>query len=579
MRRFERASCYLITEFSELEKFSSVFQQWAKIAPMTVFQQWPWMRAYWRAYGQDLSLCSAAVLEDDRLIGILPLVLRGESIEFLGSVESDYNDLLCEPGREAEVLSAALEFLQVQPFGWRAGLLQNLSEHSNIVRSISRLPASARRHIQLVFRSSSPVITIDPERPEMLRALLRKEQFRRAHKKLSKFGSVRFRHLETKDEVRSHLEPFFYQHVTRWAMSGFRSQFLQSPRRAFYEALIEEFDPTKELRFGVLELDSRPLGYHFGFEVDGKLIWYKPTFDVNYWDYSPGDLLLGALFCYAQEAHLKEFDFAGGDEPYKYRFANQIRTNYDVYLEADPFGARARCQRIARHSLGTVRRKPKMKAILNRGIRSIQNAARSTDSLLNGSVLQSCMRKSAAAWRRVMGSRDEIFLFSQARDVAVSDSCANIRPAQLDTLAAISIDYPEIFTEAKLREFRLRLKQGDRSYVVHSGGNEVAVLWIADRSGVTVPDIPRFPDAVQKRPAFVLYDTWVSPEFSAAEFLPGALAELAKQLRGANLWIYCPKEQQNLRLAAEYAGGKPRYTFQGSLSWRGFSIASMVLSL
>jgi hypothetical protein len=57
------------------------------------------------------------------------------------------------------------------------------------------------------------------------------------------------------------------------------------------------------------------------------------------------------------------------------------------------------------------------------------------------------------------------------------------------------------------------------------------------------------------------------------------LAELAKQLRGANLWIYCPKEQQNLRLAAEYAGGKPRYTFQGSLSWRGFSIASMVLSL
>ena len=114
--------------------------------------------------------------------------------------------------------------------------------------------------------------------------MLAKDSLKRHQAKLQKKGKIAFRHLEDRDEIREHMVTFYIQHIRRRAMAGDPSRFLDPAERVLYEALVEELDPTRTLRFAVLELNDRPIAYHFGFEFDGKFIWYKPTFDVALWD-------------------------------------------------------------------------------------------------------------------------------------------------------------------------------------------------------------------------------------------------------------------------------------------------------
>ena len=79
-------------------------------------------------------------------------------------------------------------------------------------------------------------------------------------------------------------------------------------------------DPSSRLRaFEVLELDGRPFAWHFSFLVNGKFLLYQHTFDLDSWDYAPGEVLLSHLLQFAQEHVTREFDFGSGDEAYKPR--------------------------------------------------------------------------------------------------------------------------------------------------------------------------------------------------------------------------------------------------------------------
>jgi CelD/BcsL family acetyltransferase involved in cellulose biosynthesis len=70
---------------------------------------------------------------------------------------------------------------------------------------------------------------------------------------------------------------------------------------------------------------STPIAYHFGFELDGVLTWYKPSFDPELQQRSPGEVLIKLLLDDALARDLDEFDFTVGSEAFKFRFANLIR--------------------------------------------------------------------------------------------------------------------------------------------------------------------------------------------------------------------------------------------------------------
>ena len=276
----------VITEFTQLETLAASWDLLHRAGRRPeIFQTFGWIRAAWRTHGASQQLATVAVYVEDTLVGLLPLILDGRTLRFLASPGADYNDLLCDAASSVQVLSSALDALDADPnLCWSRCSLENVPSDGNLATSIEWLPQRLRARMVRVATIPCPTLVLGPDREEQLRTLLAKSSLKRHQSKLQKKGKLTFRHIEDRVEIRDHLSEFFCQHVRRRAMAGETSQFLDPGQRGLYEALVEELDPTQNLRFAVLELNTRPIAYHYGFEFNDKFIWYKPSFDVALWD-------------------------------------------------------------------------------------------------------------------------------------------------------------------------------------------------------------------------------------------------------------------------------------------------------
>lgn len=552
--------CELVTEFSRLDELSCEWRQWAeKDKSTTVFQCWEWTRAYWKAYGAHVSLCCVGVHQRGRILGILPLVRRGESVEFLGTPESDYNDLLCEPGAATTVLEAALSFLIRSDYPWTCAVLEKIPAASNILRSVPYLSPALQRHLQVVYRCPSPAVVAGEDAAKVWEALIRKEQLRRYDRKVRKLGPLRFRHIETRDEAREHLDRFFQQHITRWAMQGDRSQFLQTERRTFYEALVDEFDPANQLRFAVLELDSHPIAYHFGFQHRGTLTWYKPAFDVNYWEYCPGDVLLRSLLCHARDEGLNELDFTIGDERFKYRFANHIRENYILYVERRPESLRSRLRVVARGAQHIVRQRPDLKAAIKHNIGRARGLAEELRHVARKDVFKSKVGTGLRALSHWVTSCDNVRFYAGFRQTPGPVDGVDIVPGTLERLASLSAEFGYFLSPSRLHDYRRLLKQTDQHLLIARDSSGCAfVLRLERRTTVAAPEAG--PDCFLRleEPSLVVVECWKAPVPSVREAPPVVLRALAAHV-GQQFWIHHVRGSGTLGEAIHVAGMQLRF--------------------
>ena len=212
------------------------------------------------------------------------------------------------------------------------------------MRHYRALPRQLLGNLHCLPTECYQTILFRDDRDAVFSSLLGKKHTRRRRNKLQKAGQVRFRHLQTQQAAGTYLGDFFRHHVRRHAAIGKRSVYAAPESCQFIRTLFAKLGSAT--RFGVLELDGRPLAWHFGFQVNGKFLLYQHTFDLDASDYTPGELLLWNLFEYAKDQVTREFDFGKGDEPYKNRFANHSRETFSLLIE--PFGLKGRTQGWAR---------------------------------------------------------------------------------------------------------------------------------------------------------------------------------------------------------------------------------------
>jgi CelD/BcsL family acetyltransferase involved in cellulose biosynthesis len=366
-------SCELVTEFSGLERLAP---EWTRLFMSQspeggVFQSWAWARAYWTTHGDALSLCAPVVFSGDRVVGILPLALHGEDLRLLGSPYSDYNGLLCGAEAAGLIVAAAFTALLEAPVPWTECVLEGIPESSPLVHGGDALPSSLHVRQQLVFGEWCPVAFNDG--CGLFDRLSRKTSLRRHEKWLGRRGGLRFRHIETRDEILGrHLDEFFRFRSARRAQMGDDSASASPAARPMVEALVRELDPARVLRFSVLELDGRPVAYHFGFQHAGRFTWYMPAFDIGLSDGAPGEVLLGHLLRYSHQQQLAEFDFTVGDEAYKRRFANHVRRTFTLYFYRYPRQPRVEVRRLVRSVRDRARRSPAVLAYARPVLRSLR---------------------------------------------------------------------------------------------------------------------------------------------------------------------------------------------------------------
>lgn len=326
---------------SSLDQVGLGQQQWNALAAASgtnsVFQTHQWTRSWLAAFGDLYEPLFVTASDAAGVAGVAPLMVdrrssRARVLRFLGDGRSDYCDVLAPVGRRG-VVAAMFETILADD-RWDVVELSNIPAHSDTPDIVREMCQEAGFGFLMEDQFVCPTLLVEGHE-EAVRRIFNKPSLRRRQNYFERLGRLVGRNMMAAAEVEPHLEAFFGQHITRWHGSKSASLFVDERNKAFYRTLTAALDNTGWLLFSVIEIDGRPIAFHYGFDYNGAVIWYKPSFDVAFAEHSPGVVMVRHLIGHAMKQKRRELDFTVGDEPFKKRFTNYARKTVQILIYRD----------------------------------------------------------------------------------------------------------------------------------------------------------------------------------------------------------------------------------------------------
>lgn len=301
----------------------------------TIFQTYQWFISWWQSFGIDKNLLFLVAYENKKIVAFAPLMILNEYfckrvIKFVGDGNSDYSDFVIT-GNKHKAIYAFMDYIYINVNSWTEINLKNIPNYSTTRSCIETYHLSKNSHLQILNSTTTPTLLLK-NNPIFAKKITKKYSIMRHVRKLDNQGQVDVVHLRKPDEIKKHINEFFSQHIERYNHKNSGSLFENLNNCKFYIKLIDRLKNRDILLFSVLYLDKKPIAFHYGYTYNNILIWYKPSFDINYKSYSPGTILLKHLIEYANNNSFDELDFTIGDEEFKSRFSNFKRENHNLSI-------------------------------------------------------------------------------------------------------------------------------------------------------------------------------------------------------------------------------------------------------
>ncbi len=294
----------------------------------TVFQTHQWTQSWLETFDNLHDTFLLVAETDGGATAVAPLMFNRNAgrlertVSFIGSGRADYCDFVA-PRTQPELLRALLDSLLDHP-GWDIVDLTNIPAGSSTIEAV-RTACQERGLLFAVHdQYRCPTLMIEG-REEEARAVLRKPSLRRCRNRFERAGKLTERDLTAARDIEPRLPQFFQQHIARWSGSPSPSLFHDERNQQFYRTLTRALDASGWLLFSCIELDGRTAAFHYGFDYNGSVLWYKPSFDPPLAALSPGNVMVSHLIDYTISKRRRELDFTVGDEPFKRRFTNATR--------------------------------------------------------------------------------------------------------------------------------------------------------------------------------------------------------------------------------------------------------------
>jgi len=304
----------------------------------TIFQTYEWFHSWWEAFGDEYQLIFIIVKDEGHLKGFAPLMIQAnttgkKTLRFSSDLNADYCDFVIK-GNKLEFIDKIIPWLLKSDIEFDNIHLINIPDESTTKSCIETCCLNYNIPLRLQHPRDTPTLLIKGHEDEALRTI-NKYSVRRHYNKLHKIGTVEFRHINVTDIINSQksLDHFFKQHISRYTLKNDNSLFERQKNKNFYANLIHNMADTNWIFFTSLEFNGEPIAYHFGFDYNNTIIWYKPSFSIEHKHYSPGSVQLNYLINYAIETKRNEFDFTIGKEAFKKRFSNHTRKNDSIWID------------------------------------------------------------------------------------------------------------------------------------------------------------------------------------------------------------------------------------------------------
>lgn len=303
----------------------------------TIFLTHEWITNWWKYFGQDKELFVLVVKNNDKIVGIAPLMLtvskilsiKTKKIQFIGTPLSDYCDFIIEEEKE-KALKAIYNHLLKNRKLWNSISLEEIPAHSSSLSLSKNILKGMTKHFDIVFSNKCLSMTFKGMDYEELEKKLKKKDISKNMKYFNKNGSIISYEVTDLSEAYALLNIFFEQHIKIWDKKGIPSMFKEDKYKEFFINLTNELLPKGKVGIWVLKFNQKPISMQFGFDYNNKYLEYCITYDLEYSKKGPGTILNKFLLENYFQRGYKEVDFSRGTEPYKYRFANKTTNNLGI---------------------------------------------------------------------------------------------------------------------------------------------------------------------------------------------------------------------------------------------------------
>ena len=318
-----------------------------KATTNNVFLTYEWLTCWLQIYATDGNQFIICIKENDSVIALAPLIIVRHNelgvplrrLQFIGYRSCDYIDFIIIKDKE-ECMELIFEYVNKNNHKWDYGEFLHLSEESDNLDYIRKTLISRNQWFKLRKDCISPFIMIQSDIETFLKhkkSGLRYD-LKKGEKDLENLGKLAFSKITNQKDALNELPTFFDLLSKREELVG-RQGTHQSKKelQEIFKLYIADDNMWGSINFCKLSIDNKSIAYHFGFEYNKKLYFYKPTFDIIYLRQSPGKLLIKKLIEYAYENDFDEFDFLRGDEPYKFQWTKEYRDSYALFFFSEKF--------------------------------------------------------------------------------------------------------------------------------------------------------------------------------------------------------------------------------------------------
>ncbi len=274
----------------------------------------PWMQVWWESFGAGNQMFIRTVYEDDKIIGIAPLMKQGDTASFIGSVDvCDYQDFIIVPGKEKEFFNVLLGYILKN--GIKTLDLKHIRPDATV--NIIALVAQEKG---LDVSSVREDVSFEMDLPAAFDAYLeslntkQRHEVRRKLRRLTEEGTIEYRFVNQGAELSHTLEEFFRMFIES---REDKAAFLTEAMKRYFRAIVAAMSREGILRLGILELDKKPVAEILCFEYQNCLYLYNSGYDPKYIGLSAGVLSKVLAIKDCIDKGIKKFDFLKGAEPYK----------------------------------------------------------------------------------------------------------------------------------------------------------------------------------------------------------------------------------------------------------------------
>jgi CelD/BcsL family acetyltransferase involved in cellulose biosynthesis len=280
-----------------------------------------WMKVCWQHFHPNGEPYLIVVRDEQQVIGIAPLQINDDIASLVGGDNvCDYLDFIVIPGQEDTFFNVIFDDLNKQHVKQlNLGLLR---PDSVVMTKLTGVARNRGFKISSQQEDVSSEMDLPSTFDEYLMVLNTKQrhEVRRKLRRLDEAGSIKYSFLNGDSGLEALLETFM--HLFSLARDD-KAHFMTSEMAVFFRSLGQAMAEIGLLRFGLLEIDTKPAAMVMCFDYNSTIYLYNSGYDPQYDSFSVGLMSKVLAIRESIQRGNKRFEFLKGNEIYKERLGGQ----------------------------------------------------------------------------------------------------------------------------------------------------------------------------------------------------------------------------------------------------------------